>query len=105
MEIEKDAKTILEKIAREKVQKVKNFYTHLFIYCIGVIIYVLKTYFGVPINFWPIRFINEFFMWCWTLIIIIQGVRLFLGEQFLGSKWEEEKVKQIMEEEKFKKQN
>jgi len=105
MEREKDAKEILETIAREKVQKIKNFYIHLFIYCIGVILYVLKTYCNVPINFFPIRFINAFFMWCWTFVIAVQGIRLFLGERFLGTQWEEEKVKQIMDEERIKKQN
>lgn len=86
-------------MVRERVQKIRKFYTHLFIYAIGVIIYVLKTYFGVPFNFWPIHFINEFFMWCWTFIIAMQALRLFFREQFFGTNWEQRKIKQLLEKE------
>lgn len=105
MKEERNSKEIIEEIAREKVQKIRKFYIHLFIFTIGVIIYILKTYFGLPINFWPIRFINEFFMWCWAFIIFIQGIKLFLGERILGKNWEEQKIKEILEEEKIRKQN
>lgn len=96
---------ILEQIVRKRVKKIKQFYSHLFIFTIGVIIYILKKYFGLSINFWPIRFINDFFMWCWTFVIVVQGAQLFLSEKILGKNWEEQKIKRILEEEKIEKQN
>ena len=57
-----------------RVHELKNFYIHLLIYCIGVLIYIGKRYFNLPINFWPINFIKEFFMWGWTFIVAVQGI-------------------------------
>ena len=105
MEKDSNSKEVIAEIVREKVQKIKKFYTHLFIFVIGVIIYVCKTYLGVPLNFWPIKFINEFFMWCWTFIIVVQGIQLFLSQNILSKNWEEQKIKEIIAKEKIKKQN
>lgn len=105
MEKDNSSKELMEEIAREKVQKLKKFYNHLFIFVIGVIVYVSKTFLGAPLNFWPIKFINEFFMWCWTFIIAVQGIQLFLSQKILGKNWEEQKIKEILEKEKIKKQN
>ncbi|WP_445722265.1 2TM domain-containing protein [Flavobacterium sp.] len=102
---ENEKKRILEDIAREKMQQIKKFYTHLFIYSIGVAIFVSKKYFGLPLNFWPINFINSFFMWCWTFIIAVQAIKLFMKDQFLGKNWEERKIQEIIEKEKTNKQN
>lgn len=41
----------LHEIAAKKVVKLKGFYIHTFIYVIGIVIYILKEYFGVPLNF------------------------------------------------------
>lgn len=105
MEKDTNSRDLMEEIAREKVQKIKKFYTHLFIFVIGVIVYVSKTYLGAPLNFWPIKFINEFFMWCWTFIIVIQGIRLFLSQNILSKNWEDQKIKEILEKEKTKNQH
>lgn len=102
---ENEKNKILEDIAREKVRKIKKFYTHLFIYCIGLAVYISKKYFGLPLNFWPINFINSFFMWCWTFVIAVQAIKLFIKNQFLGNHWEEQKIKEIMEKDKINKQN
>ena len=105
MEKDSNSKEIMEEIIREKVQKIKKFYTHLFIFVIGVIVYVSKTYLGAPLNFWPIKFINEFFMWCWTFIIVVQGIQLFLSQKMFGKNWENQKIREILEKEEVKKQN
>ena len=83
-----------------RVHELKNFYIHVLIYCIGVLIYIGKRYFNLPINFWPINFINEFFMWVWTFIVAVQGIKLFFKEMFFGAKWEQRKIKKLMDEEK-----
>lgn len=88
--------------ARIRVHELKRFYIHLFIYFIAVALYIGKRYFGLPINFWPINFINEFFMWIWTFIVGIKAVKLFFRERFFGTKWEQQKIKKMMEEEQSK---
>lgn len=105
MEKDNFSKEILEKIVKEKVKKLKNFYIHLFIFIIGVIVYISKTYLGVPINFWPINFINEFFMWCWTFIIAVDAIQLFFSQKVLGKNWEIQRIRDILEKEKVEKQN
>jgi uncharacterized protein YacL len=95
---------ILAQMARERVHKLKQFYTHLFIYVIGVSVYVAKTYFGVPLNFWPIRFINEFVMGLWTFFLVMQGLQLFITQKFFGSNWEQKRIQKMIEKEKIKQQ-
>ncbi|RXR19097.1 2TM domain-containing protein [Flavobacterium amnicola] len=51
-------------IAKERVKRMKKFYNHLFIFMIGLILYVSKRYFGAPLNFFPIKHLNETVMWC-----------------------------------------
>lgn len=87
-------------MARYRVHKMRRFYTHLFIYTVGVLLYVAKTYFGAPFNFWPIRHINCFFMMIWTFIIAIQGIRLFFREKVFGTNWEQRKMQEFLNEEK-----
>ncbi len=105
MELIMDNKeAILAQVVKERVHKLKQFYTHLFIYVIGVAVYVAKTYFGVPINFWPIRFINEFVMGLWTFFLVMQALQLFLTQSVFGPQWEQKRIQKIMEREKIKQQ-
>ena len=87
-------------MARYRVHKLSRFYTHLFIFVIGVLVYVAKTYFGAPLNFWPIKYINATFMAVWTFIIAVQGMRLFFREIVFGSNWEKRKVQEILNKDK-----
>lgn len=87
-------------LARYRVHKIKRFYTHLFIYVIGLIIFIAKTYFGAPFNFWPIQHINCFFMWVWTFIIAVQGLRLFFREKVFGTSWEQRKIQELINKDK-----
>lgn len=87
-------------MARYRVHKMRRFYTHLFIYGIGVLIFLAKTYLGAPFNFWPIRYINCFFMWVWTFIIAVQGLKLFFREKVFGTQWEQRKLQEFINQEK-----
>ncbi|MGV3696567.1 2TM domain-containing protein [Flavobacterium sp.] len=89
-------------MARYRVNKMKRFYTHLFIYIIGIAIYVAKTYFGAPFNFWPIQHINCFVMMVWTFFLIVQGLNLFVRENVFTAKWEQRKIQQYMNEQNNK---
>ncbi len=89
-------------MASRKVLKLKSFYSHSFVYVIGVIVYILKEYTEAPLNFFPIRYINGFVMCLWTTAFLISAVDLFASYQIFGDKWEERKVKSIMQKNKEK---
>jgi len=93
----------LREIASRKVVKLKSFYTHAFIYAIGVLVYVLKEYFNVPLNFLPLRYLNGFVMAIWTTAFLVSAIDLFASFKIFGEEWEERKVKNILEK-KNKKQ-
>lgn len=90
-----EEKELLE-LAKKRVKELKDFYIHLFIYVIGVTIYVLKTYYGVPFNFFPIRYINWFVMAIWTFFLAMQAFQIFFSEIVFGKKWEQKKIKEIL---------
>lgn len=89
--------------ARYRVRKISRFYTHLFIYIVGVLLYFAKTYFGAPFNFWPIVYINCFFMTIWTIVIGIQGIKLFFRERVFGTDWEQRKMQEFLNKDKHNK--
>jgi len=93
----------LHQLASKKVMKLKAFYSHAFMYVIGVIVYVLKEYFGAPFNFFPIQHINGFVMGIWTTVFLVSAIDLFATHKIFGDEWEERKVKSILEK-KTKKQ-
>ena len=99
MENNNSSETILRELVRERVQKMYRFYIHLFIYIIGLTIYISKTYFGAQFNFFPFRLINETVMWIWTSVLVIKGIRLFVNEKVLGANWEQNKINEILENE------
>jgi hypothetical protein len=91
--------------AKKRVQDIKGFYSHLAVYIIinifisGVIIYGLShdsnhdlpkivTNFGVY-STWIFWGIGLFFHW----------LGVFGFKSFLGKKWEEKKIKELMDEE------
>lgn len=94
-------KELLE-IARKKVKKLKGFYTHAFIYAIGVVVFVLKEYYGVQFNFFPINHINFFVMAVWSTVFFISAVDILITYHFLGKEWEDGKIKRIMKKENNK---
>lgn len=97
MENNKTSEQVMLELAKERVRRIKKFYDHFFIYIIGLGIYLAKTYLGAPLNFFPIRYINETFMWCWTFVFGIQGIKLFFIENVFGTNWEKRQLKKEME--------
>ena len=100
MENNTTSEEVLRAMVRERVHKMSRFYTHLFVYAIGLVIYLAKTYFGAPLNFIPFRYINCTFMYVWTFILVVQGLRLLVREKILDTRWEQKKINEIMEKEK-----
>ena len=93
----------LQKMANKKVVKLKAFYSHMFVYVIGVIFFILKEYFGVPFNFFPLKHINLFVMGVWTVFFVVSAIDVFASFKIFGEQWEERKIKSILEK-KTKKQ-
>ena len=93
----------LKKIVTKKVVKLKSFYTHALLYALGIVVYVLKVYFGAPFNFFPLQYINGFVMAIWTIAFLVSAVDLFASYKIFGEEWEERKMKSILDK-KIKKQ-
>lgn len=105
--------------AQKKVESIKTFYKHLFIYLliniimIGVWLLIIRSYYGTIANQGFKNWIDAnfiFFTSVWTIIIIFHGLKVFKGNTFKPFKisilkdWEERKIKQFLEaEENFKK--
>lgn len=84
-------------VASKKVIKLKSFYIHTFIYFIGLIIYVLKDYYGFPLNFFPFKYLNYIIMIIWTCVYIISALDIVVSFKILGQEWEERKLKNILD--------
>jgi hypothetical protein len=93
----------LRQIASRKVIKLRSFYIHAFIYSIGLILFTLKHYFGLPLNAFPIRYLNTFVMVIWSTAFLVSAVEIFASFKIFGEEWEERKLKSILEK-KDKKQ-
>jgi len=86
----------LEAICSKKIIKLRSFYVHAFIYAIGVIVYVLKEYYGVPLNFFPIRYLNGVIMVIWTAVFLVSAIDLFASYKIFDEEWEERKMKSLL---------
>jgi high-affinity Fe2+/Pb2+ permease len=83
-------------IFSKKIIKLRSFYIHAFIYAIGLIVYVLKEYYGVPLNFFPIRYLNSVVMVIWTTVFLVSAIDLFASYKIFDDEWEERKMKSLL---------
>jgi hypothetical protein len=88
---------VLLDIAKARVEKRKEFYIQFIFFMLLVVIYVLKTYYGVSFDFFPLHYINGFVMAIATSYIVINGVYFVSTEFILGKSWEEKQIKKMME--------
>ncbi|MNK98661.1 hypothetical protein D3C87_1190310 [compost metagenome] len=95
--------TILKELATKKVIQLKNFYKHLFVYAIAMILFVLKEYTNLPLNFFPIRYLNWVVVIIWSAVVAGSAIDLFASYKIFGQEWEERKLRSILEK-KYKKQ-
>jgi hypothetical protein len=89
-------------VAKKRVFRMKKFFNHCIVFSVGLVLYFAKTYFGAPLNFFPIRYLTETIMWIWTFIIATQGLKLFLIENVLDASWEKKQIEKIMSNQKNK---
>lgn len=92
----------LQKIASKKVVKLKAFYTHVIFYVAGLILYILKDYFGLPLNIFPVQYLNGFVMCIWTTAFVVSAIDIFASFKIFGEEWEERKMKSILEKKEKK---
>lgn len=84
-------------LVKERVQRIRKFFTHGLFFIMAVIIYVAKTYFGAPFNFFPFLYLTETVMWCWTFVIGLQGIKLVIIENIFGTHWEKRQIQKVMQ--------
>ena len=89
--------------AKNNVAKLKGFYIHL---CAYIVVFCLLVYNYIIIEeseyMNSIIWLNISIMVIWGIVIIIQWWTTFKGRFLFGKKWEERKIRKIMEEENKK---
>lgn len=93
----------LKEIASKKVIKLKSFYKHLFIYLIALILFLLKEYTNLPLNVFPLKFLNWVVIIIWTAVILGSVIDLVASFMIFDEEWEERKMREMLEK-KYKKQ-
>lgn len=86
-----------QEIFSKKVVKLKSFYIHAFLYACGLTLYVFKEYYGVPLNYFPLKYINSVVMVIWTTVFLVSAIDLFASYKIFNEEWEERKLKNILE--------
>ncbi|MET0946592.1 MAG: 2TM domain-containing protein, partial [Flavobacterium sp.] len=77
--------------------RLRSFYIHAFIYGVGLVFYVLKEFYGIPLNFFPVIYLSSVVMIIWTSVFLVSAIDLFAYYKIFGEEWEERKVKNILE--------
>jgi len=84
--------------AIKKVNDIKGFYSHLFVYIFVMFILTIVNIKYTPEHYWFIYPLTG-----WGLGVFGHGLGVFGTNRIFGSSWEERKIKKFMEEEKNKK--
>ncbi|MFD2940608.1 2TM domain-containing protein [Flavobacterium notoginsengisoli] len=84
--------------AQKKVKEIREFYEHLTVYVLVNPIVIFVNLMTSPGYLW--------FLWClmgWGMAIILHGLKVFSFPPFFNKKWEEKKIREIMEKEQNRK--
>jgi len=84
--------------AQKRVKEIREFYEHLTVYVLVNPIVVVVNLMTSPGYLW--------FLWCvmgWGMAIILHGLKVFSLPPFFNKKWEERKIKEILEKENNRK--
>ncbi|GAA0441599.1 2TM domain-containing protein [Lentibacillus halophilus] len=80
--------------AKEKVERLKDFYSHLIVYgLVNTLLFVINMVTN-PDYWWFLYALGG-----WGIGIIIHGLSI-KDNHFLGAKWEEKKIKEYMEKDR-----
>ena len=86
--------------AKERVEKIKKFYTSL-------IAYVVFISFLAVLNYYIDKWQYPWFLWAafgWGIGIVFQALKAFGFNPFFGKNWEERKIKEFMNDDENKRQ-
>ena len=81
--------------AKNRVEEVKGFYSHLITYIIVNVFLAIINFFTTP-GFWWFLFISFF----WGIGLVAHGSSVFLKKGIFSKEWEDKKIKEYMEKEK-----
>lgn len=93
----------LRELVRVRVKKMRSFYIKLFIYAIALAVFIAKTFTNLPLHFFPVNYLSETVILIWSFIIALETLSFFMRESVFGVKWEQEKIKKILDSEKIEK--
>ncbi len=91
-DIDKESKYIR---AKERVKKIKDFYSHLLSYCIVIPILIIVNYNTTSFP-WAI-----FPALGWGAGLTAHGLDAFGKNPFMGKNWEEQKIEELMRDDNF----
>jgi len=83
--------------AHKKVEEIKKFYEHLTVYILVNPIVIVVNLMTSPGYL--------YFIWClmgWGIAIVLHGLKAFEFSPFFNKKWEERKIREILEKENNK---
>lgn len=86
--------------AQKRVKKIRKFYEHLTVYVLVNPIVIVVNYMTSPGYLWYIWSLMG-----WGIAIILHGLQVFSYPPFFNKKWEERKIREILEKENQKFEN
>ncbi|GGD93150.1 2TM domain-containing protein [Planktosalinus lacus] len=90
----------LYKMAQTKMKEIKGFYIHLLVYVlVNLFIFVVSSDLFTQ-GFGTIEFGNFALPFFWGIGVFAHWASVFGPNLFLGKKWEERKINEILEKEK-----
>ncbi|GAB2777202.1 2TM domain-containing protein [Salinimicrobium soli] len=92
--------TIQYEAAKRRVKKIRGFYIHLTVYIIiNIFLFIVGTWDeGIIAGMQDLsNYATAFF---WGIGLLAHGAGVFAPDFFFGKKWEEKKIRELMEKEK-----
>jgi hypothetical protein len=88
--------------ALKRVRKIKGFYSHLLVYIVVNIMIIVVNYQNLEPGESYFQYKNFFTAFFWGIGLVAHAFSVFVPQWFLGSNWEERKIKELMEKDKKK---
>ncbi|MCX7547262.1 2TM domain-containing protein [Xanthomarina sp. F1114] len=86
--------------ARQRVKKIKGFYSHLLVYVVINLMLVVINVQNLEPGESYFQYKNFYTLFFWGIGLAIHGFSVFLPDFILGKNWEERKIRKLMNDEK-----
>lgn len=86
--------------AKKRVKRIKGFYSHLLVYVVINIMIVIINIQDLGPGESYFQYENFFTLFFWGIGLAVHGLSVFLPDFLLGQKWEERKIKELMDRDK-----